>query len=56
MSLLDLRLGVRMLARYPLLTIVGGLALSFAVALGAAVFAFISLMLWPSLPLRVATS
>ena len=37
LSLLDFRLGVRMLARYPLLTIVGSLALSFAIALGAAV-------------------
>jgi putative ABC transport system permease protein len=51
LSLLDFRIGVRMLARYPLLTIVGGLALSFAIALGAAVFAFISLILWPTLPL-----
>ena len=51
LSLLDFRLGIRMLARYPLLTIVGGLALSLAIAIGASVFAFISLMLWPSLPL-----
>ena len=51
LSLLDFRLGVRMLARYPMLTIVGGIALSLAIALGAAVFAFISMMLWPSLPL-----
>ena len=51
LSLLDFRLGVRMLARYPLLTVVGGMALSLAIALGAAVFAFISLILWPSLPL-----
>lgn len=51
LSILDFRLGVRMLARYPLLTIVGSIALSFAIALGAAVFAFVSLLLWPSLPL-----
>ena len=51
LTLLDFRLGVRMLARYPMLTVVGGVALSLAIALGAAVFAFISLMLWPSLPL-----
>lgn len=51
LSLLDFRIGGRMLVRYPLLTIVGGLALSFAIALGAAVFAFISLILWPRLTL-----
>lgn len=51
LSLLDFRLGVRMLTRYPLLTVVGSIALSLAIALGAAVFAFISLLLWPSLPL-----
>ncbi|HUR21391.1 MAG TPA: ABC transporter permease, partial [Vicinamibacterales bacterium] len=51
LSLLDFRLGVRMLARYPMLTVVGGIALSLAIALGAAVFAFVSLMLWPTLPL-----
>lgn len=51
LSLLDFRLGARMLARYPLLTIVGGLALSFGIAIGAAVFAFVSMVFWPSLPL-----
>ena len=50
-SWLDLKLGVRMLVRYPVLTIVGGAGLTFAIAIGAAVFAFISLLLWPSLPL-----
>ena len=50
-SWLDLKLGVRMLVRYPVLTIVGGVGLTFAIAIGAAVFAFISLLLWPSLPL-----
>jgi hypothetical protein len=51
LTLLDFRLGLRMLIRYPTLTVIGGLALSFAVAIGAAVFAFISLFLWPTLPL-----
>jgi putative ABC transport system permease protein len=51
LSLLDFRLGVRMLTRYPLLTIVGTVALSLAIAIGASVFAFISLMLWPTVPL-----
>ena len=50
-SLFDLRLGVRMLARYPVLTLVGTASLAFAIAIGAAAFAFISLMLWPVLPL-----
>jgi putative ABC transport system permease protein len=50
-SMLDFRLGVRMLARYPGLTVVGGLAMAFAIAIGASAFAFISMMLWPTLPL-----
>jgi hypothetical protein len=50
-SLLDLRLGIRMLTRYPVLTLVGTGSLAFAIAIGAAVFAFISLMLWPRMPL-----
>jgi hypothetical protein len=40
-----------MLVRYPVLTIVGGAGLTFAIAIGAAVFAYISLQLWPSLQL-----
>jgi len=50
-SLLDLRLGIRMLKRYPVLTLVSTGSLAFAIAIGASVFAFISLMLWPRLPL-----
>ena len=50
-SWLDVRLGVRMLVRYPVLTLVGCSSLALAIAIGAAVFAFISLMLWPRLPL-----
>jgi hypothetical protein len=50
-SLLDLRVGVRMLVRYPVLSLVSTASLAFAVALGAAAFAFISLILWPRLPL-----
>jgi hypothetical protein len=50
-SLLDLRLGVRMLTRYPVLTLISTVSLAFAIAVGAAAFAFISLMLWPRLPL-----
>ncbi len=51
LSLFDLRLGVRMLVRYPVLTLIGTASLAVAIALGAAVFAFISLLLWPTLPL-----
>jgi predicted permease len=51
LSWLDLKLGVRMLVRYPVLTVVGATSLALAIALGAAAFAFITLMLWPRLPL-----
>src|SRR6185436_10376780 len=50
-SLLDLRLGIRMLTRYPVLTLVGTGSLAFAIAIGASVFAFLSMMLWPRMPL-----
>lgn len=51
MSWLDVKLGLRMLVRYPVLTIIGTGSLALAIALGAAVFAFITLMLWPRMPL-----
>ena len=51
LSGLDFKLGVRMLVRYPVLTLVGSGSLALAIAIGATVFAFISLMLWPRLPL-----
>jgi putative ABC transport system permease protein len=51
MSLLDFRLGARMLVRYPVLTVIGTAALAYAIAIGATMFALVSLMLWPSLPL-----
>jgi putative ABC transport system permease protein len=50
-SFLDLRLAVRMLVRYPVLTVIGTMSLAFAIAIGASVFAAISLILWPTLPL-----
>ncbi len=50
-SLLDLKLGMRMLVRYPVLTVISTVSLSAAIALGAAAFAFISLFLWPRMPL-----
>jgi len=51
MSRLDLKLAVRMLLRYPILTLVASGSLALAIAIGAAAFAFISLFLWPRMPL-----
>lgn len=51
LSMLDFRLGVRMLTRYPGLTIVGGLALAFAIAVGVSAFTFVSAYLSPTIPL-----
>lgn len=51
MSWLDVKLAVRMLVRYPVLTLIGTGSLAAAIALGASAFAFISLFLWPTLPL-----
>ncbi|HEX8696448.1 MAG TPA: ABC transporter permease [Longimicrobium sp.] len=48
---LDFRLGFRMLLKYPGLTLVGGLAMAFAIALGAAAFEFVGKMAYPKLPL-----
>jgi putative ABC transport system permease protein len=51
MSWLDLKLAVRMLVRYPVLTVIGTGSLAAGIALGAAAFAFITVMLWPQMPL-----
>lgn len=40
-----------MLARYPVLSLISTVSLALAVAIGAAAFAFISMILWPSIPL-----
>src|SRR5688572_2209247 len=48
---LDLKLGARMLKKYPGLTIVGGLAMAFAIWVGAIVFQIAGLFVNPSLPL-----
>jgi hypothetical protein len=48
---LDLRLGGRMLVKYPGLTIVGGLAMAFAIWVGAVVFEMVMLFVSPTLPL-----
>ena len=50
-SWLDVKLGARMLARYPGLTLVGGLAMAFAIFVGAGTFHFINQLLDPTLPL-----
>jgi predicted permease len=50
-SLLDFRLGLRMLFKYPGLTLVGGLAIAFAIWLGAGTFEFVTQVLHPTLPL-----
>ncbi|HYB96647.1 MAG TPA: ABC transporter permease [Vicinamibacterales bacterium] len=48
---LDIKLGGRMLVKYPGLTIVGGLAMAFAICVGLVVFRVLSLFLHPTLPL-----
>jgi len=48
---LDFKLGVRMLVKYPGLTLVGGLAFAFAVWVAAASFEFVGQILSPRLPL-----
>jgi predicted permease len=53
-SWLDFKLGFRMLARYPGLTIVGGIAMAFAIWLGAGVFELMSQVMWPKMPIAGA--
>ena len=48
---LDFKLGFRMLVKYPGLTIVGGLAMAFAIWVGVVVFEMLMLFVSPSLPL-----
>jgi putative ABC transport system permease protein len=48
---LDLRLGVRMLRKYPGLTVIGGLAMAFAIWVGASTFEFLGQVARPTLPL-----
>ena len=51
LSSLDFKLGLRMLIKYPWLTVVGGLGMAVAVAIGASFFGVIYSMMDPSLPL-----
>ena len=48
---LDLKLGGRMLVKYPGLTIVGGLAMAFAICVGTVIFQVLALFISPTLPL-----
>ena len=48
---LDFKLGFRMLVKYPGLTLVGGLAMAFAIWLGAGAFEFVGQVVDPTLPL-----
>lgn len=48
---LDFRLGVRMLVKYPGLTIVGSIAMAFAIWVGAVTFEMVTLLVHPTLPL-----
>jgi putative ABC transport system permease protein len=50
-SLLDVKLGARMLAKYPVLSVVSVVGMAVAIAIGAFAFGFISSMLNPRLPL-----
>jgi predicted permease len=50
-SWLDIKLGARMIYRYPGLTLVGGVAMGIAIALGAGVMGVIALMRDPKIPL-----
>jgi predicted permease len=51
-STLDLRLGLRMLAKSPGLTIVGGFGMAIGVALAAGAYAFFNSYFYPRLPLN----
>ena len=50
-SWLDFKLGFRMLARYPGLTVVGGIAMAFAIWVGAGTFELATQIIRPSIPL-----
>ena len=47
----DYKLGVRMLLKYPGLTIAGGLALAIAIGIGAGWYDLVGKLLWPTIPL-----
>jgi hypothetical protein len=47
----DYKLGLRMLLKYPGLTIAGGLALAVAIGIGAGWYDLWGKLLWPTIPL-----
>ena len=49
-SWLDFKLGLRMLVKYPGLTVVAGLSIAFATAIGAGVFEFTMDLMYPKMP------
>lgn len=49
---LDLKLGFRMMAKYPMLTLVGGIAMTAAIAIGVGASEFVRDLLAPELPLE----
>ncbi|HEV2074837.1 MAG TPA: ABC transporter permease, partial [Thermoleophilaceae bacterium] len=51
-SWLDFKLGFRMLIKYPGLTLVGGLAMAFAIGVGAAAFELVTGVVHPTIPLE----
>jgi putative ABC transport system permease protein len=50
-SWLDIKLGARMLVKYPGLALVGGLGMAVAIAIGAGSFAFFYSAMYPTIPL-----
>lgn len=50
-SWLDVKLGGRMLLKYPVLTIVGGISMAFAIWVGAGTFEAIRQLVFPAIPL-----
>ena len=50
-SMLDLRLGARMLVKYPVLTMIATIAVAFAIAVGTVGFEIARQALWPTIPL-----
>ena len=50
-SMLDLRLGGRMLVKHPALTVIGTIAVAFAIAVGAVGFEIARQAFWPAIPL-----
>ncbi len=50
-SMLDLRLGGRMLVKHPALTVIGTIAVAFAIAVGTVGFEVARQAFWPTIPL-----